>query len=107
MSRAVAARGPTHVYVYYRVRRDSAAARAVIAALFADVERRTGVAGRLLARCDDRRTWLEVYEPVARWSSFGRVLAAAVRAHDSAALTVDGRRHVERFAAPAARRAPT
>jgi len=100
----VAARGPTHVYVYYRVRRDSAAARAAIAALFAEVERRTGVAGRLLARCDDRRTWLEVYEPVIRWPTFGRVLEAAVRTHGAAALAEDGRRHVERFAAPPALR---
>ncbi len=94
------ASAPTHVYVYYRVRRDSAATRAAIAALFADVERRTGVAGRLLARCDDRRTWLEVYEPVTRWSSFGRALEAAVRANAAAALAEDGRRHIERFAAP-------
>lgn len=100
MSRDVAA----HVYVYYRVRRDSAAARATIAALFADVERRTGVVGRLLARCDDRRTWLEVYEPVTRWRSFGNALQRAVQAHDAAALAEDGRRHVERFAAPVAPR---
>ena len=93
-----------HVYVYYRIRRDSAAARAAVAAMFAEVERRTGVPGRLLARCDDPRTWLEVYEPVTRWRSFARALDEAVALYGAAALAEDGRRHVERFAATTAPR---
>ncbi len=100
------ARGAMHVYVYYRVARDSAAARAAVAALFADIERATGVAGRLLARADDPRTWMEVYEPVTQVAAFGRALAAAVRSHQAAALAEGGQRHVERFAAPPARRPP-
>jgi hypothetical protein len=96
-----------HIYVYYRVGRDCAAARATVAALFADVERATGVAGRLLARADDPRTWMEVYEPVIQVGPFGRALAAAVRSHQAAALAEGGRRHVERFAALPARQPPS
>jgi hypothetical protein len=100
----VPARGPTHLYVYYRVRRDTAAARRAVAALFAEVEAATGVGGRLLARSDDPRTWLEVYAPVTRPVAFLRTLAVAVRRHGVAALAVDGTRHVERFAALAPKR---
>ena len=63
----MAARGPEHVYVYYRLAGDPRGGRArAVAALLADVEARTGVGGRLLVRRDDPRTWMEVYEPVAR-----------------------------------------
>jgi Domain of unknown function (DUF4936) len=94
---------PGHLYVYYRVVRDSAAARAAVAALFADVEARTGVAGRLLARADDPATWMEVYEPVARPAAFARLLAARARRHGVEALARDGR-HVEHFRALPPRR---
>src|SRR5262249_18433067 len=40
--------GPAHLYVYYHVAGDAAAAHAVVAALFAAVEAKTGVIGRLL-----------------------------------------------------------
>jgi hypothetical protein len=96
----MAARPVSHVYVYYRVADDTAAARATIGALMADVEAGTGVAGRLLARCDDPRTWMEVYEPVMDSAAFARQLAALVRRHRATAVAADGKRHVERFAAP-------
>jgi hypothetical protein len=88
---------PAHCYVYYRIVGDPRAARAVVAALMADVEARTGIAGRLLVRADDPATWMEVYEPIARPAAFGRVLAACARRHGAAAIARDGRRHVERF----------
>ncbi|MEP7182444.1 MAG: DUF4936 family protein [Betaproteobacteria bacterium] len=100
----MAVRGPTHVYVYYRVVRDTAGARAAIGAMLTEIERRTGVAGRLLARRDDPQTWLEIYEPVTRVAAFERALATAVAVHDAASVAEDGRRHVERFAALPARR---
>jgi hypothetical protein len=93
--------------VYYRVGADTAAARATIGALMTDVEARTGISGRLLARCDDPSTWMEVYEPVGDARAFARELAALVATHGAMAVALDGKRHVERFAAPAplARRA--
>lgn len=97
----MAARVPEHVYVYYRLAGDDRAARAAIARLFADVEARTGIAGRLLERRELPRTWLEVYEPVPAPAAFLRALAAAVRRQRAADHAIDGRRVIERFAAPA------
>ena len=90
----------TYFYVYYRIVADTAAARERIGALMADVEVRTGVAGTLLARCDDPSTWMEMYAPVTRAATFRRLLAMLARKHEVTALTPDGRRHVEQFAAP-------
>jgi hypothetical protein len=103
----VAVAVPAHCYVYYRVTGDARAARAAVAAMMADLEARTGVAGRLLVRADDPSTWMEVYEPVPHPAAFGRALAACVRRHGVAAFACDGQRHVERFRAwPGPRRAP-
>jgi len=102
-------RGPSNVYVYYRVAADTAAARAAVAALFAAVAAETGVAGHLLARCDDPATWMEVYAPIARRAAFVRALAALVRRLRIADIAADGVRHTECFAPPGAvprRRAP-
>jgi len=90
----------THFYVYYRIVADTAAARERIGALMADVEARTGIAGRLLARCDDPSTWMEVYAPVTRAATFRRVLARLVKKHQATTLAPDGGRHIEQFAAP-------
>jgi hypothetical protein len=65
----------------------------------ADIEAHTGVAGTLLARSDDASTWMEAYAPAARAAAFRRILDAMARKHDAAALTQDGKRHVEHFAA--------
>ena len=89
-----------HFYVYYRIVADTATARERIAALMADIEARTGVTGTLLARCDDASTWMEAYAPVTRVVAFRRALAALAKKHGAAALTADGKRHVEQFAAP-------
>ncbi len=104
----MATRAATHFYVYYRISADTPAARATIAALMAEVEARTGVSGRLLVRRDDASTWMEVYAPVTRATSFVRILERLAGEFGAAALTRDGKRHVEPFAAlpPLARRAP-
>jgi hypothetical protein len=91
---------PSYFYVYYRIVADSAAARARIGALMADIEARTGISGTLLARCDDESTWMEAYAPTTRAAAFTRVIAALAKKHGAAALTPDGKRHVEQFAAP-------
>jgi len=96
----VSATRATYFYVYYRIVADTAAARERIGALMSDVEARTGIAGTLLARCDDPSTWMEVYAPVTRAATFRRVLAMLVAKHEVTALTPDGGRHVEQFAAP-------
>jgi hypothetical protein len=95
----VAAHAPSHFYVYYRVAADTPDARAAIAALVADVEATTGISGRLLARCDDPSTWMEVYEPVPDASAFGRALAACVERSGAARVAADGVRRIEHFAA--------
>lgn len=92
------AKTPAHFYVYYRVDGDPVAARAKIAALIAEVEARTGIAGRLLARCDDPSTWMEVYEPVRDAAPFARALAACVRRVGAAVVATDGIRRIECFA---------
>lgn len=89
----------THFYVYYRIVADTAAGRARIAALIADVEARTGVRGALFARRDDPSTWMETYGPVTAAAKFARLLDSLAGEHDAMALTADGKRHVEQFAA--------
>ncbi|MET0683189.1 MAG: DUF4936 family protein [Casimicrobiaceae bacterium] len=89
----------TYFYVYYRIVADTAAARERVAAMMADIEARTGIAGTLLARCDDPSTWMEVYAPVRGTATFRRVLAMLAKKHEVTALTPDGGRHVEQFAA--------
>jgi hypothetical protein len=98
----VSAAVPPHVYVYYRLRGDAEGAHAAVARLFADVEARTGVGGRLLERRGAPRTWMEVYEPVPEAGRFLRVLRAAARRHGLAAYAFESRRAVERFVAPRA-----
>ena len=93
-----APRAAAGVYVYYRVAADAESAREAVTKLFAVVAAATGVAGRLLARCDDATTWMEVYEPVADTHDFVPRLAALARTHRVAALAVDGKRHTECFA---------
>jgi hypothetical protein len=92
---------PEHIYVYYRRRGDAMAARAAVGALFADIESRTGVSGRLLARGDDAETetWMEIYEPVTRPATFLRLLAARVQRLGLPEFAADGRRNLERFVA--------
>jgi hypothetical protein len=94
----IAPRAPAGVYVYYRLAADTAAARDAVTKLFAAVAAATGVAGRLLARCDDAATWMEVYEPIADTRAFVPRLAALAQSHRVAALAVDGKRHTECFA---------
>jgi len=91
--------GPTHFYVWYKVRGDLAAAMSATSTLMSEVEARTGVAGRVLARRDDPSTWMEIYENVDDASPFERLLADLARELGATTWIEDGRRHVERFAA--------
>lgn len=86
-----------HVYVYYRVDPgDAAAARAEAAALQAALAPYCGAPPRLVRRCDDAATWMEIYEDLAD----GATLVAAMRARlEHVALDTLRRceRHVECF----------
>lgn len=88
---------PSHFYVYYRVAADTAESRALIAALMAEVEARTGISGRLLARCEDPSTWMEVYEAVVDANAFLSALDGSVRTNGAASVAINGRRTIERF----------
>jgi hypothetical protein len=93
-------------YVYYRVPPGSAGARAIIDALMADVAARTGIVGRLLARCDDPTTWMEIYDAVVDAGAFARTLDECVRNRGAAEVAVGRQRSVERFRAVDGNRAP-
>ena len=90
----------THYYIWYRVAGDLAAARAAVDALLADLFLHAGVAGRVLVRRDDPRTWMEVYEHVADVPLFERELAAGVARREVTRWAEDGARHIEPFVAP-------
>lgn len=80
---------PFSYYAYYRVARPDAA-DALVRGIFAEVRRRTGIAGRLLTRRDDPATWMEVYAGVEDPRAFEHSLAAAVLAADFAAVVESG-----------------
>lgn len=87
------------IFVYYRVDPDKVV-QAPWSALFTEVERRTGVAGRLYGPAPDGHTWMEVYEPVpgANRAGFEKDLSAAVAEVGMEAVLAPGeQRHVEAF----------
>jgi hypothetical protein len=86
-----------HVFVYYRVAApDAAAARREVAALQAFLRPHCGLAPRLLRRCDDPATWMEVYEDLADAPALIDAMGAWLGATE---LDVLGRceRHLECF----------
>jgi hypothetical protein len=89
--------GASSLYVYYRVADASEPARRAIASMLADLETRTGVVGRLLMRCDDAKTWMEVYEGVHDVASFRALLDQCAKEHGVDAIAHEGARHVECF----------
>jgi len=89
----------THYYIWYRVAGDFVDARAAVAAVVRDVGLNSGVAGRVLVRRDDPRTWMEIYENVVDMQRFEQALATATVRHDVARFAEDGQRHVEPFVA--------
>jgi Domain of unknown function (DUF4936) len=90
---------PVHFYIWYRVSGDVAAIRVAIAAMMADVSRRTGIAARLLVRHDEPSTWMEVYEGIADAATFEHEMAGAALRHGIARIEGLGVRHVEAFVA--------
>ena len=65
----------TNYYIYYRVDPARLAGlRAAVDALFAAVERETGIRGRWMRRRDEATTYMEVYEGVADDQAFDALL---------------------------------
>ena len=81
--------GPSQLYVYYGLAGERDAALRIVARLLGDVESRTGITGRLLARCDDPQTWMEVYPDVADRSAFRAVLDECAFWRDERSATPD------------------
>jgi uncharacterized protein DUF4936 len=90
---------PLHYYIYYRIALDHADAAAhAVRRIVADVEKRTGIAGRWLRRRDDALLWMEAYEGVSDRAAFEAALADAVTASGlTDCLAARGTRTVERF----------
>ena len=87
----------SHYYVYYRIQQPvPAEAKTQIAALLDDIAARTGVRGRLLRKCDDGLTWMEVYEGVTDCHAFETLLSNAAADTEMAQFII-GTRHVECF----------
>lgn len=87
-----------HAYVYYRVDpAQLALAAARINAVLQAMAPHCGCMPRLLRRCDDPSTWMEVYEDIADFEAFAASLATATATSDCAAF-IKGERHLECFA---------
>lgn len=92
--------GPLQYFVYYRIRPDLDVddAHAGIRAMQSELERQTGVKGRLLTRVHEESTWMEIYPDVADPAAFEAALTAAVAAAGLDGYIEEGAaRHVERF----------
>ncbi|MCC6194439.1 MAG: DUF4936 family protein [Burkholderiales bacterium] len=87
----------TSYYIWYRVAGDPAAARMAVDALLRDVLAEAGVAGRLLVRRDDPRTWMEVFENITDVARFEHAMAEGIRRHDLARFAEKQVRHAEPF----------
>jgi hypothetical protein len=94
-------RSATHFYIYYRVAPTHAVrARQAVAALMLELERRTGIAGKLLRGADDSLLWMEIYEGVRDPASFAGTIADLLqRAEFEEVLAEGSSRVTERFVA--------
>lgn len=91
---------PVSYYIYYRVRASAERedAHATVRAMQAALAQRTGVQGRLLERCGEDVTWMEIYENVQDPVAFEIALQEQTAAQNLEALIEPGSaRHMERF----------
>ncbi len=92
---------PIHYYIYYPVQvgLEIDLAR-TLSNLQADLQARTGIAGRFLRKADDPWTWMEIYENVTDAGTFDAALDEGVARHGlDRFIDAGGRRHTERFVA--------
>jgi hypothetical protein len=84
-------------YIYYRVAKP-AQAQALVRLIQATLKNRCSIAGRLVRKRDDSRTWMEIYEGVPDAVSFEQNLALAVQAaHFDNVMEAGSARHMECF----------
>lgn len=84
-------------YVYYRIqpeRTDDALLRA--AGLMQAMRTFCGLPPRMMQRCDEPATWMEIYEDIADWPAFVSALDRAT-AESGLASCLAGERHLECF----------
>lgn len=87
-------------FVYYRVKSESADARAAVASVIDAVRRRTGVAGRWMRKIEEPLLWMEIYEGIEQPTAFAEALAEAVHAADfDRFLQAGSERKMENFVA--------
>lgn len=88
-----------HYYIYYRITREAHDEfRKRVTAMQARLVSQAGVAGKLLVRCDDPQTWMEIYENVADKARFEAALDAAVQHYELGTFLAAGEaRHMECF----------
>lgn len=66
------------LYIYYKADGNLLPIHKEAATLLADVLQQTGITGRLLQRCEDAHTWMEIYEPVSDIAALREVQAASL-----------------------------
>jgi hypothetical protein len=84
-------------YIYYRV--DPACADTAaqgVNALLQAMQAHCGISPRVVQRCDDPTTWMEIYEDIADWPAFVGALDHAT-AEAEIASCLAGDRHLECF----------
>jgi hypothetical protein len=94
-------RSTTHFYIYYRVAPTHAVrARQAVAAMMLELERRTGIAGKLLRGAEDHLLWMEIYEGVRDPASFAAAIQELLKRAEFEGLLAEGSsRATERFVA--------
>ncbi|NDP47704.1 MAG: DUF4936 family protein [Sulfuriferula multivorans] len=86
-------------YVYYRIDPEQASLAATrINALLHAMATHCSQPPRQLARCDDPRTWMEIYEGIADLTTFAVALNVAVQTYNCTEF-IHGERHLECFSA--------
>ncbi|MFN3715441.1 MAG: DUF4936 family protein [Thiobacillus sp.] len=85
------------VYVYYRIRPDRTAdALARASAQMRAMRAFCTLPPRIMQRCNDPSTWMEIYEGIADWTAFASAFDRAT-AESGLASCLAGERHLECF----------
>lgn len=66
------------LYIYYRVDGNFLPIQQQANLLLAEIQKKTGIKGRLLQRRDDAHTWMEIYEPISDAAAFSTMLQVVV-----------------------------
>lgn len=61
-------------YIYYKVPADTRMVKSAVDELQRSLRAKTGVAGRLMCKHDEPRTWMEIYENIPDPDEFHSVL---------------------------------